>query len=76
VPAEVTIMPQTSEYLLLPEVAEACRAPLSSVRYWIAKGKLPSIRPGRRRLVHRQALERFLEDARAGEKWAAEPAVP
>ena len=51
-----------SEFLLLKEVAAICRAPLGSVRYWVATGKLTSIRPKhtRRRLVPRAALERFL----------------
>jgi excisionase family DNA binding protein len=56
-------MPDDSEYLLLPEVAAACRTSVSTVRVWIAAGRLPSIRPGRRRLVHRLALARFLEEA-------------
>lgn len=49
------------ELLLLEEVARRCRAPLSSVRHWVRVGKLSSIRPGRRRLVRRSALERFLQ---------------
>jgi excisionase family DNA binding protein len=48
------------EYLLLDEVARECRAPVASVRYWIASGRLRSIRPGRRRLVSRDDLDRFL----------------
>jgi excisionase family DNA binding protein len=48
------------EFLLLDEVARECRAPLSSVRHWIATGRLRLIRPGRRRLVNREALDRFL----------------
>ena len=48
------------ELLLLEEVARECRAPLSSVRHWIRTGRLQSIRPGRRRLVRRGELERFL----------------
>ena len=48
------------EFLLLEEVARECRAPLASVRHWIATGRLPSIRPGRRRLVSRADLDQFL----------------
>jgi excisionase family DNA binding protein len=48
------------ELLLLEEVARRCRAPLSSVRHWVRLGRLASIRPGRRRLVRRDELERFL----------------
>lgn len=53
------------EYLLLDEVARECRAPVASVRYWIASGRLRSIRPGRRRLVSRDELVRFLGTAPA-----------
>jgi excisionase family DNA binding protein len=49
-----------SEFLFLEEVASETRTPLSTVRYWILIGKLPSLRPGRRRLVRRTDLERFL----------------
>ncbi len=50
-----------SEFLFLEEVAAETRATLSTVRHWIAVGKLPSVRPGRRRLVRRADLERFLD---------------
>lgn len=54
-------MPESRrEYLLLDEVARECRAPIASVRYWIASGRLRSVRPGRRRLVSREDLDRFL----------------
>jgi excisionase family DNA binding protein len=49
-----------SPYLLLSEIAEETRTPLSTVRHWIATGKLPSVRPGRRRLVRRADLDAFL----------------
>ena len=49
------------EFLLLDEVARECRASVASVRYWIASGRLRSVRPGRRRLVSREDLERFIE---------------
>lgn len=52
-----------SPFLLLEEVAEETRTSLSTVRYWIATGKLASVRPGRRRLVRRADLEAFLENA-------------
>jgi len=51
----------TGNLLLLEEVARECRTSVSTVRYWIQSGRLPSIRPGRRRLVRRRDLERFLE---------------
>jgi excisionase family DNA binding protein len=49
-----------SPFLLLEEIAEETRTPLSTVRHWIAKGKLASVRPGRRRLVRRIDLDAFL----------------
>jgi excisionase family DNA binding protein len=53
-------MPKTNDLLLLEEVAAEVRAPLSSVRFWVATGKLRSLRPGRRRLVRRLDLDFFL----------------
>ena len=54
-------MPESRrEFLLLDEVARECRASVASVRYWIASGRLRSVRPGRRRLVSREDLERFI----------------
>ncbi len=49
-----------SEYLLLEEVAEHARTTISTVRYWITEGRLPSVRPGRRRLVKRADLDAFM----------------
>jgi excisionase family DNA binding protein len=49
-----------SSYLLLEEIAEETRTPLSTVRHWVAQGKLPSVRPGRRRLVRRVDLDAFM----------------
>jgi excisionase family DNA binding protein len=46
--------------LLLTEVAQITRAPVSTVRFWVATGKLQSIRPGRRRLVRSSDLACFL----------------
>jgi len=53
----------TSPFLLLTECAEHARVPLSTVRHWIATGKLPSVRPGRRRMVRRTDLDAFLAGA-------------
>jgi excisionase family DNA binding protein len=47
-------------FLLLHEVAEISRAPISTVRHWITTGKLNSTKRGRRRLVERCELARFL----------------
>lgn len=46
--------------LTLPEVAAVARAPLSSVRYWIQKGQLPSVKVGRRRLVAEADVVAFI----------------
>lgn len=48
------------EYLLLEEIAEISRTSVGSVRAWIRTGRLPSVKPGRRRLVRRSDLEGFL----------------
>jgi excisionase family DNA binding protein len=64
-----------SEFLFLEEVASEIRTPLSTVRYWVMIGKLPSIRPGRRRLVRRSDLERFLA-ASGGNTAATAPDPP
>lgn len=48
------------DYLLLSEVAEIARTSIDSVRGWLRSGRLPSVKPGRRRLVRRAELERFL----------------
>ena len=56
-----------NDLLLLSEVAEMTRTPLSCVRFWIRTGKLASLRPGRRVLVRRTVFEQFLADSeRAG----------
>lgn len=52
-----------SPFLLLSEVAEYTRAPISSVRHWIATGRLASARVGRRRLVRLSDLEAFIVGA-------------
>lgn len=52
-----------NELLFLEEVAQLTRARMSCVRYWVRTGKLPSLRPGRRVMVRRAALEKFLSDS-------------
>ena len=60
-------MTSDTEFLYVDEIAELYRVPRSSVRYWISTGKLASIRPGKRRLVRREDLDRFVrESARRG----------
>jgi excisionase family DNA binding protein len=53
-------MVENSEFLFLPEIAQRCRVPISTVRHWIATEKLPSGRFARRRVVRRDDLERFI----------------
>ena len=48
------------DVLTLEEVAEMTRAPLSTVRFWARTGRLRSYRPGRRRLVFRIDLLKFI----------------
>ncbi|MDX2087849.1 MAG: helix-turn-helix domain-containing protein [Kofleriaceae bacterium] len=55
-------MNEDEGYLLIDEVAALCRASPETVRFWIKKGRLRSIRPGRRRLIARAELRRFLEE--------------
>src|SRR4051794_35805118 len=49
-----------TDLLLLEEVANFARVSTETVRFWIRCGQLPSVRPGRRRMVSRAALEGFL----------------
>lgn len=46
--------------LTIPEAATLARAPESSVRHWIASGKLRAKRPGRRVLIARRDLAELL----------------
>lgn len=49
--------------LFIEEVAALCRTSVGTVRHWMRTGRLPSLRPGRRRMVRRVDLEKFLDDA-------------
>jgi excisionase family DNA binding protein len=42
------------------EVAEAARVSVSTVRHWIVTGKLATVRPGKRRMVRGEELEKLL----------------
>ncbi len=64
-PASKKTHTSDDSFLLLPEVAQIARAPLASVRYWVQTGKLRALRPGKRVLVLRSDLEKFLT---AGER--------
>lgn len=48
------------EHLLLEEAARLARVSTSTVRYWVTIGRLPSTKPGRRRVVRRADLEALL----------------
>lgn len=48
------------QYLTIDEVARIARTSPSTIRHWIRIGRLPSTRPGRRRLIPAAALERLL----------------
>lgn len=56
-------MIQRGDLLLLEEVAEIARVSTDTVRFWVRQGKLMSLRPGRRRLVPRAALEALLRQS-------------
>jgi excisionase family DNA binding protein len=59
-PVPVSAEPQ---FLLVPEVAAIARVSVGTVRHWIAIGKLPSVKPGRRVMVRLAVLEQFLAAA-------------
>lgn len=48
------------QYLLVTEIAELARAPVHSVRAWLRSGRLPSVKPGRRRLLRRVDFDAFM----------------
>jgi excisionase family DNA binding protein len=60
------MMTTRNDLLRLDEVAQIARVSVSTVRHWIKVGRLVSVRPGRRRLVRRAELERFLGNEPTG----------
>jgi len=56
----------TEELLFLDEVARSARVSVESVRHWIKVGRLPSVRPGKRRMVRRSDLETFMGRNKTG----------
>lgn len=46
--------------LTILEAAQAARTTPSTVRHWLAIGRLASVKPGRRRLIRRTDLATFL----------------
>lgn len=61
-------MTNSGDLLLISEVAEIARVSAETVRFWIKQRRLASIRPGRRRLIRREALEAFLQTQRRASK--------
>jgi len=51
-----------AELLRLDEVAALCRTSTSTVRWWILRGRLKSLKVGRRRLVRAADVRAFLRD--------------
>jgi excisionase family DNA binding protein len=49
----------SGEFIKLPVMAEYFGVPVSTVREWVRSGRLPSIKPGRHRLVRQQDFEQF-----------------
>ena len=49
----------SGEFIKLPVVAEYFGVPVSTVRQWVRSGRLPSIKPGRHRLVRQQDFDLF-----------------
>jgi excisionase family DNA binding protein len=56
------------EYLTLASAAEFADTPVPTLRHWISRGKLKGYRPGRRVLVEKRDLVRFLRSRGTGRK--------
>ena len=56
------------QYLLVTEVAELARASVDTVRGWLRSRRLPSVKPGRHRLVRRVDFEAFMATDRLAER--------
>ena len=52
------------DLLNIPEAAEILRLSPFTVRLFIARGELPIIKLGRRVLIHRDDLKKFVEERR------------
>jgi excisionase family DNA binding protein len=48
--------------MFLPEIAEATRIPLATVRYYVQIGKLSTQKLGNRRVMRREAVEKWIND--------------
>jgi excisionase family DNA binding protein len=49
-------------YLLIPEAAEVARVSVATIGRWIQRDELRSYKAGRRRLVKRDELKKFIEE--------------
>ena len=54
------LVTKPGDLLFVEEVAAVARVTTETVRYWIKRGRLRSVRPGRRRMIRRDDLEAFL----------------
>lgn len=54
---------ETSELLLVEEVAREMRTTVWAVRSWIRAGRLPAVRPGKRLLIRRTDMVSMLRTA-------------
>ena len=52
-------------YMTTEEIASEARVSRRTVEWWIWTGKLPSVRPGRRRLVRRSDFTAFMRRGRS-----------
>jgi excisionase family DNA binding protein len=59
-----------SDYVDIDEGSAIAGVSVSTFRYWIYCGRLQSVRPGRRRMVRRDVLEKFLSSDLAAERKA------
>lgn len=48
-------------FLLVDEAAVIARTTVATIRWWVQVGKLPATKPGRRVLIRRDILIRFLD---------------
>lgn len=53
-------------FLTIPEVADALRVPVATVRYWLAVEKLRGFKPGRQVLIKADDMAAFVEAAEVG----------
>jgi len=56
----MSIAKDSSELLIVEEVAREMRTTVWAVRSWIRTGKLPALRPGKRLLVRRSDVIKML----------------